>query len=193
MDASDTKFKLTRKHGMYVLVFLGLCGLVYESISVSRILPTTGWETTTGKVKKSRYIKRNAPSRSLLGRPRSVYAPVVIYKYTVDGQNYTNRRVSIWEKKDFGSKRQRDPSGKLKRYPKGMDVTVYYNPANPEEAILEKSLPWTVYAGIMGSFVLLFLGIGGALSSGPPPEEQEPESTCSDTTVVQEAELIEAN
>ena len=60
----------------------------------------------------------------------------ITYGYTVAGKQYTCSRLSIGE--DMGND---DVEGKLQRYPVGKAVEVFYDPADPEKAVLERTLP----------------------------------------------------
>lgn len=62
--------------------------------------------------------------------------PVVHYRYRVGGMDYQSRKVSP------GMEWGGSGAGKVvERYPTGSQVTVYYNPENPAEALLERSVP----------------------------------------------------
>ncbi len=60
----------------------------------------------------------------------------ITYRYKVAGKQYTCSRLSVGE--DLGND---DVEGKLKRYPVGRAVEVFYNPADPGKAVLERNLP----------------------------------------------------
>ncbi len=43
----------------------------------------------------------------------------------------------------------------------GTPVTIWYNPAHPEEAILDRSMPWDMFIlSIVGSILFLVIGLG---------------------------------
>lgn len=82
----------------------------------------------------------------------------IAYRYQVEGRNYTGKRISIGE--DLGND---DVAGKLKRYPKGQIVEVFYDPADPATAVLERNLPeGCARAGLIGlALVLAVVAIFG--------------------------------
>ena len=88
------------------------------------------WPSTTGKVVKSRVEVSSS------GESTNV-DPHVIYEYTVNGQVYRGDQIRA------GDKFMRVQVGKaayetVDRYPEGATVTVFYNPAKPSEAALER-------------------------------------------------------
>jgi hypothetical protein len=86
------------------------------------------WPTTTGKVLKSRAEVRG-------GRRARVY-PYIVYEYAVNGQSYESDHVRANDKLWRGYS-SRDAYDTVDRYPAGATVTVYYNPADPQQSALE--------------------------------------------------------
>jgi Protein of unknown function (DUF3592) len=85
----------------------------------------------------------------------------VVYEFEVQGKKRRGTRISIGE--DLGNG---DVAGHIKRYAPGTDVTVYYNPANLDQAVLERDLPenafqfmaWLI-AGLVACSVLAVTGV----------------------------------
>jgi Protein of unknown function (DUF3592) len=88
------------------------------------------WAQTAGTVLSTTIqIRRVGQSRSEI--------PVVIYGYQVDGRPYQSYRVRAGD--ETGRIRViGDASSTLDRYPVGSNVTVYYDPADPANAALER-------------------------------------------------------
>ena len=80
----------------------------------------------------------------------------IVYEYSVSGQTLTNNRVSIDDDRgNFGI------AETIARYPVGMDVTVYYNPRHPRDAVLERETPkgwWGCLATGMAIALLVIFG-----------------------------------
>jgi hypothetical protein len=74
--------------------------------------------------------------------------PLVEYVYHVDGRKYRGRRITIGEKTSTY-----ELETILARYPIGTAVTVYYDPANPQTAVLERDFPASVWAIGVGCVV----------------------------------------
>lgn len=88
------------------------------------------WAQTAGTVLSTTIqVRRVGQSRS--------ETPVVIYSYQVDGRPYQSYRVRAGD--ETGRIRViGDASRTLERYPVGSNVTVYYDPADPANAALER-------------------------------------------------------
>jgi len=66
----------------------------------------------------------------------TLFYPSVVYKFQVDGGQVISDRVSFgW---DMGWPAERFFQKRLERYPEDSLVTVYYNPLNPAECVLER-------------------------------------------------------
>ncbi len=91
---------------------------------------TQSWPATTGTVLTSSVqSKRTGTSIS--------FYPVVVYQYTVNGQSYQSQHIKAGEQ-FFNIRIIGDAEATVRRYPSGAQVTVYYNPVNPSEAVLER-------------------------------------------------------
>jgi hypothetical protein len=91
----------------------------------------------------------------------TTYSADITYRYSVNGQSYTSSRY--WYA-GSGSGYQSDAQNTVNRYPAGAQVTAYYNPDKPEDAVLDNSAPSTTipYAalGFMWLVILLLIGKG---------------------------------
>ncbi len=88
------------------------------------------WASTTGTVLMSTIqVRRSARSRSEI--------PVVVYHYEVRGQMYQGQVIRAGDQ--YGTIRViGQAQATIARYPVGMSVAVYYDPANPANAALER-------------------------------------------------------
>ncbi len=108
-------------------------GLVYLAIGVlvfgiwywlrRRIRRTMNWEQTSGSVIESRL------EQSGVGEDTQINAHLV-YSYTVNGTSLRASSVNI-----IGF---RTAFGIVRKYPVGKAVDVYFDPANPGSAVLER-------------------------------------------------------
>jgi hypothetical protein len=114
------------------------------------------WPSTTGKVVISEVQALKKEPGDLghnMGDTNITNEPRVEYNFQVDGRTYRGRRVTIREKTaDF----ELEPI--LARYPVGASVTVYYDPTNPQNAVLERDLPGGVMLAGGGCVLLFFIG-----------------------------------
>jgi hypothetical protein len=88
------------------------------------------WATATGTVVLSTLEARRG------SKGNTVYYPVVRYHYRVHAMDYENNKIMpgmAWG----GS----GAPAVVAKYPSGATVTVYYNPENPAESLLERDTP----------------------------------------------------
>lgn len=118
------------------------------------------WSTTDGVVLASGLDAFDGADRKSRTTPR--YVLQVVYEYRVNEQTYEGRQVG------FGgtSYAMETARKKLRLYPQGVLVTVYYDPTNPSKAVLEPDAA--------GAWIYLFLGLiillGGGLSAWLLPQ-----------------------
>ena len=112
------------------------------------------WPDTNGKVIESVVeARRRQPGESgyHFGDTEVLHEPKVVYEYKVAGKTYRHRRIHFGERTSAY-----ELESYLARYPVGADVTVYYNPADPQDAILERN-PFTAGMWAAIGCVMLFL------------------------------------
>lgn len=106
-------------------ILLGI--ILASSLAASK---AKNWQSTTGTIIMSMLEARRG------SKGHYVNYPVVVYNYRVGGASYESRKVSP------GMEWGGTGAGKVvERYPTGSQVTVYYNPENPAEALLERKAP----------------------------------------------------
>jgi hypothetical protein len=109
-----------------VLVILNVIFLAIIFFTQRKVNAINEWPTTTGKVLTSQTEWRSS------GEGSAEY-PVVLYSYRANGQEFQGRRIAPgMEVGGIGARKV------VERYPVNSQVTVYYNPENPEDAVLEK-------------------------------------------------------
>ncbi|MCI0394413.1 MAG: DUF3592 domain-containing protein [Chloroflexi bacterium] len=87
------------------------------------------WLSTTGVIVKSRV--------EVSGGDHASVSPHVVYEYSVGGQTYQGKQIRAGDSY-FNITNSRQAYDTVDRYPAGNQVIVYYNPANPAEAALER-------------------------------------------------------
>jgi hypothetical protein len=113
---------------------------------------TRGWAQTTGRIVSSEteeFRARsdiNSPGKAAVGPYRSQYRQRINYSYQVGGLDFASDRVA------FGGRTRGTvasiETGSVTRYPAGSSVTVFYDPANPSQAVLERDAKymWLLWA-----------------------------------------------
>ena len=122
-----------------MLLLLGLSLFCWEVYSAVRSFQSNNWEPTNGRIVKSEI------EVSGYGRRRRSRA-VVSYSYVVKGKRYECDNIQFGGL-SIGSSIA-GLFGKpqvLEDYPKGKSVRVFYNPNNPDDAVLKRKLPASTY------------------------------------------------
>jgi uncharacterized protein DUF3592 len=136
------------------LIMAGLFSAVFIIAGVSKYREASrarSWLVTTGTVMESKvrsHRRRSSEGDSFESEP------LVTYEYTVEGVKYRGAKINFAEKISG-----EEIAPMLNKYPEGKIVLVYYNPAKPSEAVLERELPSGVFK-IVGVLVLIILGFG---------------------------------
>lgn len=90
------------------------------------------------------------------------YHADVSYEYVVNDREYLSDQVSFGQ---YGSSNYSHAAEIVRRYPVGERVTVYYNPEQPETAVLEPGVTWSSYMvlvmGLCFMGVPLLIAVGG--------------------------------
>src|SRR5690349_15269896 len=111
---------------IFALFILNTVFLAIIYFTQRKVKAVSGWPDTSGTVVASQ-IEWRSDSEG------STQYPAVLYSYTVMGQSYSSTRIAP------GVEMGGSGAGKVvARYPVNSQVTVYYNPQNPSDAVLEK-------------------------------------------------------
>lgn len=111
---------------IYALIGAGIVGLVVWSIYRYKLINASEkWVSMMGRVTEA-HVHR---TKDLQNRETMSPYPVIHYQYTVNGQTFQGSRISF------------APTTALSldwvdKYPAGTDVKVYYDPKNPQNAVL---------------------------------------------------------
>jgi hypothetical protein len=105
------------------------------------------WNKTTARIVQSQVEARRSHDEHGY---HTVYYPVVIYEYAINGQRYQNDRINFGPEVGFGTTGPSDAI--VGRYHVGNVVDIYFDPSNPAESVLERS------AGSSNN-ILLFVGV----------------------------------
>jgi hypothetical protein len=110
------------------LILAGFIWFLWSLYSLWKGNKSEGWSITTGIITKSDVI-------DLSIRKGHGTCPIVHFEYSVLGKTYKSDRI-FWGNVHLSS--SEDASRKVAdKYNKDKKVAVYYNPRNPQEAVLE--------------------------------------------------------
>lgn len=136
-----------------ILVFLfaaGAAAVFLRSVwDLLGALESRSWPSAPGTVTLSRLDEQRDGEETL-------YRAKISYRFTVDGRELIGNRAY------FGDSAQTTWSlfsrNLVARYLPGATVTVYYDPAAPDEAVLEPGISGALVALLL--FEILFLAVG---------------------------------
>jgi len=113
---------------------------------------TERWNTTSGRILQSEVTSYRYRSH---GSSSTMYQPTIQYEYVVNGQHLQSEHVRMGMA--YGTSWTQPAQNVVDKYPAGAIVQVFYNPANPNEAVLEHSAGGS--NRILTCVVVLILGI----------------------------------
>lgn len=130
--------------GLFILIMLS-GGSVYDAVRMQT------WIETDANIISSQVKHYSGDS--------STYKVVADYTYSVNGRTYEGDRVSIHSGSDNVGSYHHDMNRKLQRS-RG-EVTVFYDPDKPSDAVIDRSLRWEMvgFTSIFG-FIFGLVGCG---------------------------------
>lgn len=138
--------------GAFAVLFfvLNLIFLLIIFFMRKKVSAVGAWSTTMGKIVSSELERRKSADN--VG---STLYPVIEYSYKVNNKTYQSNVIMAGGYDVGGSGAPKV----IEKYPAGSQVIVYYNPQNPQEAVLEKKSPVIMWMWI-GLAVLDFMLCG---------------------------------
>lgn len=119
-----------------------------------------GWLQTKGRILASETEAFRAGVERISTPSRTLHRQRVTYGYDVAGVSYSSDQVSMGARtsSSVGAMEQ----SIVRRYPVGKTVTVYYDPVNPSQAVLERGarLIWLVWVSA-ALFAVLAVALSG--------------------------------
>ena len=85
------------------------------------------------------------------------YRTNVVYEYTVNGVGYSSSRVQFGTPTTYIRKSSAEAA--VSHYPANFHVTVYYDPENPAEAVLDRTSPGGLEYIISGIVILVMMAL----------------------------------
>ncbi len=133
-----------------ILLLIGYGPLILALRSTLKSIRASGWTQTTGFVIGSHVEEDPDPDPGMNGGVSPSFRAIVRYRYKVQGRKYESSRIA------FGGQRDDSVSASWlqNKFPKRSKVNVFYNPNNPEEAVLLTGLRGDNIFSILVSAVL---------------------------------------
>ena len=117
---------------------------------------TFSWPSTLGTVERASVMPVGDPEDSRA--PGERFQPRVSYRYTVDDTEYTATRVTVFEWVYRNEQRVRDlfADADIRN---NQRIPVYYDPDEPETAVLVRGVPWHRLEVILGLLFMVVLPV----------------------------------
>jgi hypothetical protein len=117
-----------------------------------------GWPAISGTLAQAELLEEQVHTETGV---QIRYIPVLRYNYEVDGRQFAGSRLGI-APSDIGS--PEEAAAFRYRYKPESTIRVYYDPYQPDQAFLDRSLPGYIYPSVIAGAVLLIGGIYGILA-----------------------------
>jgi len=130
--------------------------------SMQKAKAAKAWPTVEGRITSSEvdsYWKRDRDSGST-----RMHEAKIAYEYTVDGVSYESTKISFMSS---SSSLRGQAQAMVRKYPAGGTATVYYNPSNPQEAVLEPGAAGGAMIFMAAGGIFALIGIFGSLFGNP--------------------------
>ena len=112
------------------------------------------WWSTTGVVVASYVRKPGAGNAVRVGDPDG-YSPVVRYEYRIGSNRYASSKIGFG---DFFYNWYSAKS-RVQTFPKGANVTVYFDPKDPNSSVLDRTYPSVAIGMLCGIAFLCLIGV----------------------------------
>ena len=139
----------------YILVGLALllAAFIFHVAVCDRLMKPVEcrfWPTSEGQISISTVIHgvREPGHRG----PRIYYTPNVKYTFAVNDHEYTGNRIHVTRDHRYDSPSEAIPIAN--QYKAGDSVVVFYDPNNPQDAVLDIGANWELFICILGLIVI---------------------------------------
>ncbi|HQA29700.1 MAG TPA: DUF3592 domain-containing protein [Brevefilum fermentans] len=127
---------------------LGIFLIIHAQRSKRKALQSQSWPVTKGIITESTITTMEDEEDG------TTYLPVIRYAYEVGGMIYDGKRVVFGGDIEFNTHQK--AAEFLVAYPVDQEVSVYYNPEKPHEAVLQQAAHRTAVGLVIG---IILLGI----------------------------------
>lgn len=145
--------------GIFILAFAGagVFLLIKSFKDRKKAEASQGWPTTQGQIIEARIAESTSTDSD--GDTSTSYSPAVKFTYRVAQQEYTGNKITFGFIQGHGNYKK--AQAVLAHYPLGAQVNVYYDPANPADAVLERKAGGSTISLVLGIiFILISLCLG---------------------------------
>jgi len=141
-----------RKVAAVIVLAMGVFLLVERGTLLQRGLATEQWPEVQGQLLQAEFTKVSS------GRVRPGWRMILVYRYEVDGRSFE----SSWIRRNEPSRRLNSEEREQAeaRFDPGSAISVYYNPEQPDQAVIETGFGRRAWLGVLlGLFMLAVAAI----------------------------------
>lgn len=139
-----------------ILGVVGAGGLAFALVQMRESFSRRHWQQTTGRV-----VNSEIRVEEVLAEGDRNIDVLASYTYIANGRSFTGTRLGLFEGL-FRHRKMSLASERLKQLAPGTEIPVWFDPANPADAVSDKSVPFTFWA-IAALGLLFVVGAGNVL------------------------------
>ncbi len=142
---------------LVTLIFItGVSVFVFGLLNIRKAAAYKKYPSVNG------FVIDSAAAKSEETEGKSLYVVNIVYEYSIDGTQFYSTTISsmgydlFGESKAYYTGTLESMKNVLDKYPVGADVTVFHNPQNPQDSIIDQDLKIPAFLPlILGSIFLL--------------------------------------
>lgn len=138
-----------------VFFIVGLLTFLWQSSAIWKSLGASDWVAVEAKISDVEQTRSYSEGTTTYGVKGT-------FHYRVNGKRYTSTQLSFYPGHDNIGSYQEDFYRSLSRAKRYNNAKAYYNPDNPSEAVMDKSIRWEM-VGFGAVFLVVFGGAGAAI------------------------------
>ena len=147
--------------GQFVFVgLIGLSVLLIGLFKVRKVRASRSWSQTTGTIAKSS-VREEFTQGSQDSPDSWTYTPEICYEFQVEGRTQRGDRIAFDRK---GYQKRQDARAVAARYLVGFQTPVFFDPAKPTDAVLERASGSGWFLVAAGAAVLLLVAAAAVKS-----------------------------
>jgi len=140
------------------LTLLGIAAIYFGTVQFNKSQEAKKWPQAKGVVVFSRVNSHYSTGQ----HATLMFSPDVRYQYSVNGQVYYSKSISFG---DYSSSIYSQIKNVVDKYYVNEDISVYYDPANPAQAVLEPGKIGGIFIIFAVGALFLVVGLMGLLGS----------------------------
>jgi hypothetical protein len=146
------KLNLTQIVALITFV-VGFVILAMSTIAILKSISSKEWLPTGGKIIHSTIYNYSATNEANV-----TYRPDIAFEYRVDGEKFISDRL-YYGVKIMSSGNWINSRKITKKYPVDKEITVFYNPNKPKDAVIEPGIHFDLGAIFISSICFIALGL----------------------------------